>query len=400
MYSELKHYGLELVGTLISITWFIYKDPNDKFSFFDTAILSLGMVCGINTLVISILASIIFSCYKILIYKNITRKELNALFVLFLFALLYYFNIKHLTSIQVSNYPHAYLDRGPIGYAHQLLYVVYHFLEKEGLVAFLSTLFLFVFIIRDAIPKRLIFFSILTGLTFLSLSMLNLYPVNFPRHITWAAAFFYALIFYSIHLSIGKQGLAKLAGFFVFAVVLFISTLNISFLWNEDFEKTPNNQAISFIRSLPPSNILLYSGGQPVIEYYSKFYPDLKKHSYFGKINVTSKKVTISKNNLINEKQKFEMNRHSPGAWTRMWALAIMQDDFKEPARILLDEVPRDKEFYIFASHYKINDKYSFHKTIVAGLNSALTDAGCNFEVVNQLKDDVSIYKAFCENNS
>lgn len=394
-FSELKHYGFEVIGTLICITWFICRDPEIRLNFRDLTVLTIGMIFGISTLIVSGVSIALFLLCRHVLKKNVNKKELSIFVMFFVFALLYYILLKHITEFQIGNYPDAYANKSVLGHVRSLLSAVNSTLGNSGLLALALALALLMVNIKDAYSQRLLLISLSVGLVFVAVTALGMYPVGRTRHLTWSAAFFSAITFYSIYLSVTKQGFIKLAGLTVLVGLLLISITNSTYLWRKNYERVEHNQAISLIRNLPTSHIGLWVAGQPIIDYYSKIYPDLMRHTYFGRVNAAS--ADRFKTGNLN----FKEAKNLPGGWGTMGRFRTLLD-YKEPAMALIDEAPRDKPFYIFASHSSHDPKYDgIHgadgvlKARVDGLHSALTDAGCEFRVEYKFKR-IQLYKAFC----
>lgn len=69
--------------------------------------------------------------------------------------------------------------------------------------------------------------------------------------------------------------------------------------------------------------------------------------------------------------------------------------DYTLPAKVLIEEAPRDQAFYIFASHYNINASGGYEKSRVVALHQALENAQCDYDLFKSFKN-ISIYKAYC----
>jgi hypothetical protein len=199
-----------------------------------------------------------------------------------------------------------------------------------------------------------VLFSLVVGSAFLFFSAIGLYPVTNSRHVTWSAAFFWSIVFFGIYFGFSGNLISKTISLGLLIFLVFLSSKNIYRFWHSNHEITENNQAISFIRNLPPSNIGLWIGGQPVVHYYSRLYPDLEKHRFFGKINSLSARIDIPDNvSKINEIEYHGL-KNQPGGWGSMVMFRIFQD-YALPAKVFIDEAPRSEAFYILASHYNIN---------------------------------------------
>ena len=395
MYSEFKHYGFEVIGVLISIRWFLFKKNTDALNSKDVLILFSSLTFGISTLITSTVTICIFLFKKYLSLKKIISKDFIYLFFFIGIAITYYLLIKKVTVFQIENYVDAYSNKGFIGNLKALLAAGFGVVGKQGIVLVsLATALLFT-ALKDIQVQRLLLLSVVTAFAFFVASALGLYPATNARHMNWSAGFYVALIFYGIKSNLDhKRRLPKLIAITLCILLTLIISRSIYNVHNNNVENTENNIAISFIRDLPPSIVGLWIGGQPVIEYYQKIYPDLSKHSYFGLINVESDRIDLKNQKSSFDDYDYSEFKDKKGAWGRMVMFRIM-NDYSVPARSLLNQLPRGKDFYIFASHYDVQAKDGYSVMRVIALHEELKNKNCSFSVIKQLRN-LSIYQVAC----
>jgi len=394
MYSEFKHYGFEVIGVSISIRWFLFKNNTDKLNAKDLFFLTSSLIFGISTLITSAVAICVFLLTRYFNERKLNRNDYIYFFCFLCVAIAYYLLIKRVTVFQIENYVDAYNNKGIFGNLKALLGAGLGVVGKGGLaVLFIATVLLLT-APKDVQIQRLLLLSVATALAFMAASALGLYPATNARHMNWSAGFYVAFVFYGLKGNINYKGFSKPLTIFLITLLFVAAALNIFKIYRNGTENTENNLAISFIRSLPPSNVGLWIGGQPVIEYYKKIYPDLSKHSYFGLVNVESEKID-TKNQIpqFNDYAFSEM-KNNKGAWGKMVIFRIM-NDFSIPARSLLKELSQSKDFYILASHYDIQAENGYSKMRVIALHEEMKKENCSFIVVKQLIN-VSIYRVTC----
>jgi hypothetical protein len=393
MYSEFKHYGLEAVGLLIAVVWFMDKDPGERLGPRDIGVLTVGMLLGISTLITSTVALVVFVCCRYLYAKELGRKEMIAIMVFLVLAIAYYLLVKRVTEFQVETYSDSYGSQGAIGNARRLLRAGSDMVGRHGMVAVAPAMALLLLAIRDRRAQRLLLIATAIVGAFIVAAIPTLYPAGQPRHVTWSGGLLSALAFFGVYLAIVKGGYLRVAACLVCLGLLFVVGRNAFRLAHEDFEHTANNDAIQFIRQLPPSAIGFWSG-QGVIHYYQRLYPDLAKHSYFGGVNPSSSSIELARKLPVDSDERFAQTRNEPGAVGRMVSFRMARD-YRMPARVLIADAPRGRDFYVFATHYQIAAQEGYPKARVDALHAALSGAGCRYEVVEQL-NRVSIYKANC----
>jgi hypothetical protein len=100
--------------------------------------------------------------------------------------------------------------------------------------------------------------------------------------------------------------------------------------------------AINYIRSNPSMRIAVYGGAQPVIDYYSKIYKDLKKQVIIGEINIQSADALLTDAKLS---PFLNPDTSKPGAWARLWQ---RESQYNSVLLDTLDQAPRNEDFLLF----------------------------------------------------
>lgn len=391
MYSEMKHYGLEAVGVIISLTWLVHKDAKEHLDWKDVFILSMGMFLGISTLITSVIAGTVYFMHRCFLYQTRRREILYPLLFLSL-CLSYYLLTKNLTSIQLWNYPSSYEDKGVLSNAKSLASAISQLLGKMGLLALVVALAVLISNTRNEISRKVVMFAAATAMVFFLLSAAGLYPATHDRHVTWVAGLTTAIVFYGLYICIdGSATQRRFVKISVFGLAL-ISANNAIAIWRDNFEIAENRQAILALSQLPKEKIGLWIGAQPILQYYKRIYPGINNHEYFGEINPHSAKVELPRDLAGVDFETFDANRDTPGAW----ALKHLNvKAFELDARSLISQAPRGQNFYIFAANCDLHDERRQPAWTANIINDALSAQGCTYKVVHEFKR-AFIYLANC----
>jgi hypothetical protein len=371
MLSEMKHYGLEIVGTLLAIRWFVDKPSTEAIGSRDVLMLALSALLGLSTIPVAGIALGTHVTLKIAIHRRMDRIEALHVALFTLFLLGYYAWVKHLMVFLTYNFSYMYADNGP---TENLKDLARTFVAVGGgsmkVLLFLIIPFAFVaYQARGNIERlRLTLITSAIALAFVLLSALGFYPARENRFVTWTVAFLWVYVVTILSLiphETRLTSLTKVKYAFLGMVVLSAFTHVWGLWWNlgNEFSSTANNKAISELRSLPPSNVGFWAGGEPVVDYYRRFYPDLNKHYYFGRINWKSRYSKFDPSTI----------------------------DYFGRANAMLQEAPANAEFIVFASHYVIDGSDRYNQPKSSGLHAALQTNDCSY-VPNNFKR-VTIYK-------
>ncbi|WP_196608589.1 hypothetical protein [Nitratidesulfovibrio oxamicus] len=398
MLSEFKHYAFEALGAVAAVTWFARKGRDETFTFRDV-LYHVGVTSlGVSTLVISCVSIGVFMAGRRLRAARIGRREMVAAASFALFAALYYLHVKHITTIQIGNNALVYADGGAFKNAVSLLRAWRSAIGAPGLVLTgISVAVLWM--ARRIVPAgRVAALCGATAVAFFGASMAGMYPADASRHVTWVAGLAWSLVFFAICIAEREDARMRTVARLTMAGLVCVSLANVVtfHLGSKQLEITENNRAIAWLENLPPSDVGLWSGGQPVLECYLRKRPGLARHTYFGRINSRSADVRAAIETAGNSASPVDfaaLKDHS-GAWGMMTAFKNAED-YQQPAEVLVAEAPRNRPFHIFASHYDLGATRGFTRARVNGLHDALAAHGCDYEAVAQF-DSVVLYTAQC----
>ena len=348
--TEIKHYGFEILGAALAITWYINKDRQKALTLPDFLILLASLLLGISTIVIAVIA---LSLYLIECFWKERRLPLPTLAYsagFFLATLGYYLLIKSTTRLQLQAYPQIYDINGP----QALMYFVQAVPMQLSLipaVAFTGVLLL-VYRKRPEVARFLIF-SALVFSAFLALSFIGQYPVRWSRHLAWTAAFVGIAFFLVIEAA--SQGGSRKKYVLAFLSLLFVipawTTITALKDKSSSLAYTDNSEAIEWLCGQPPSNVGLWYGAESAIQYYSRHHQCLGQHTYFGKIHVDPEAIRLS----------------TPPQ--------VLASD-------LVTKAPRNQSFVIFGSHLNIDETHGYW----TALKTELDKQSCSYTKALEVK--------------
>lgn len=403
-WTELKYYGLESTGFALVIAWFLVRSRTRPFGWRDAAILFGATCLGISVMVIAALAMLAVLAERLLGGMRPGWREILPAGALLVGIAAYYLAIGHATGLQMATYTDVY-DRSGIDALRLLIRSAGsvagpYFIPLLGL-GFLATLV----DRREPRSRRLLVLAVLTAAAFAVLAMMGRYPAYATRHVAWASAFYLFFVLGGVRvllawLAARRPGAPALVPLAVTGVVLAAMALALvpsaRFLRNpQGFirDYTDAEALAGWLRQADPQAVGLWFGGQPVVDYYRKIYPELDRHSYFGRVDATSAAVPpemLSPAFLAQDMeaigQVIEPLRQEPGAWARM-VVYRQRLDHSVPAQTLFDEAPKDRPFYILVSHATFSPDIpaTRPRTDMVSRNGALmreiARRGCGYEV-------------------
>ncbi|MBI1291915.1 hypothetical protein GC173_11830 [bacterium] len=406
MASELKYYGLEILGMTAAATWLLRKDRDAPVLARDVIFLTCVVLLGISTMVFAPLA---LAVHIILRWRSSLRLHWRevALLACFLACLAaYYLAVRHATSLQIGTYGQAYDQRG--ARSAVLLARLMHgntgrFLDPLLVAAVLATLSDW----RGSRSMRLIVYSAIVGLAFSALAFLGLYPASAWRHVVWIDGLFVVYIANAAHLlaartafassGLARAGAAAVACCALLALVSPVRTLTL----RHPFTFTDNDKAILDLLDRPERQVGLWIHSQPAIEYYKRLEPALERFEFFGGVNAASAPLPADMaypNSLsasyAETSSRIERTRNQPGAWGRLTFYSDRRD-YSAPAASFVAGAPRQTPFLIFLSFVDLESDDPGMIARVGGLMRALQENGCTSSAVsNGLK--YSILLAEC----
>lgn len=408
--TELKHYGFEVLGAVLLISWLIHKHPSSRLTFYDLLVLMLGACLGISTMVIASCALITFLTNKSIDKERYHFQDIGFSVLFFVFILSYYFLISYISHTQIANYPDVY-NKGAIRSLLDYISSVYRISTAN--IVLLPALFivgLWMFANwKNTVVKRFIVMSLLVFSAFGLLAILGKYPAYSSRHVVWSQAFLFMsmIIFFnqqtqkSKHINTKKP--TSSLSFILLLLILPAAVYSALIIYdkNKSYVQAQNNETIQWLSQIEPINIGFWASGQQVIGAYKNSYPALEKHQYFGNVNASSKINTVDTTLPFHEMATtIEAHRQDEGAVART-RFYMSQSDYIYPAITLLEQAPVNETFLIFASHIdksptnainnngKDNGK---HRALL----KAMEAKACNYEQAVDLKK-VLIYKVKCK---
>ncbi len=396
--TELKHYGFEIIGVALAIGWFLRKDPQKTLVLKDVGILTLSMVLGISTLIVSGIALAIYLVENLISQKKIQIKNIAYGCIFLLLTTAYYLLIKELTYFQISSYPDAYQGKG-LDAVIQLLKTTYQVFG--GLPVFVALLVAFSALIFKIKNKTVLRFFLLISVVLGSIIVLNfigLYPVARVRHLVWLTAVG-LFVFYLVGKNLPDD--RRIKGVVIVALLCLLSFPSLkntySVLINQGaFENTQNNDAISWLLEQNSTYVGLWIGAQPAVDAYKVRSDDLDKHQYFGIRNSASAESTIlSYGSFIEGAKDIESDRNKPGSFTASGGFYRLHKNYVQMAVSFVEEAPKGQSFYIFASHLDYGADKGFAKYRFNALIDELNAQDCQYTTEFEAKR-VFILEVLC----
>jgi hypothetical protein len=390
--SELKYYGLEMASGALIAGWTIDKARRDRLEARDIAQLAVLVLLGFGGIVISVVAVGVLFLQRALSTSFLARalprwREVRLLAPFMAFLIGYYLLLRYATSIQMSTYPASYNTTG-LRALLSYLDALTRFGGLNSLPLILISIAICALEQNEAANRTLMLLVVLTVALFGALSFVGLYPASEPRHVAWVGGIFVILVCNAALVveqrwRAGARGRFVLAGVLAAAAVVAVVPAAWRLTKPNVFEITANDRLVAWLERLPPSDVGLWAGGQPVIDVYEHIRPTLRKHRYFGRVNALS--VGSKPDPLLREKvvdqylaQRIEAEREEPGAWGRLMLYTI-SNDFAAPAASLIAAAPRGRTFYILASHDDLHAADARSVGRAKALFTALTNARCGY---------------------
>lgn len=105
--SMLKFYTFDLAGFAIFSAWIYAKDPGDAFGLRDVAVILLGLVLGVSTIVGACIVVAVFLAMR-LVHRQISASEIVLGGIVAVIAFGYYVQLSHAVEIQITGFPDTY----------------------------------------------------------------------------------------------------------------------------------------------------------------------------------------------------------------------------------------------------------------------------------------------------
>lgn len=398
--QEMKHYGLEAVGSLGLLSWFLNKSNDSRFTIRDAGFLLLMMLLGFPTLPIAGITLISYAALRINKRSRFSPGELLWVFATSASMVVYYILIKRLTVFQFSNYPSPYLYTGFADSAKAFINASMSLMPSGRIgtaVAGVAFITLIIDSRRNRRSLRLCLIISVILIAFTVLAGVNLYPAKYDRHVFWASSLAWIVLYEACmrqlrprqtdgHAEINLSLVNKIVAIAMTAVMGFFaisSAMNIrKFATAEPFNDT--FKAITYVREKPNLVVGLYGGAQSVTDFYSKQYQDLSSRRYFGRMRSESTQA-LPKNPLSLDSLKVDVSR--PGAYARFWQRNAYRNGALEE---ILNMAPKDEKFLLLSYYAGAFERDNL---------SVVAKANCEIE---DQKDfgTAHVYTMTCKNNS
>lgn len=379
--TELKYYGLEAAGAAISFGWIAARSLANPFTVRDVAVLLASAFCGIITLVIASCAAAVFLVMRIIDGYRPRVVEYMCALALACALGLYYLLIKHVTLLQMQTYSNVYdlsgwsAIRGVLDYGR-------NYLGYPGLIACLVAAAACLADIRTERSRKLVGLAFVVMGAIMTIAFLGKFPVTASRHVAFLGGIAIVLSVNAVFIQRGLYGTRFLVqgGACLVLVALFAWNLTRGFPYVAK-GVVDNDLVIAWIDEQAPISIGLWSGAQPVIDYYKPWNAALYRHHYFGEVNATTAAPdpryfdhTLPAKDYQAVADWIEGARSEPGAWARV-SLYRRMSNMIAPARSLVAAAPKGSDFLVVATHMEMPGERLGYRT--NSLMDALSEANC-----------------------
>ena len=394
--TAFKYYGVEILGTGVIIAWFLGKRDGRPLQARDAAVLILGMLCGISTLVIAVIALSLHLLPTFRARQTPSTSEWLVILAVLFVAALSYLAVRFATSIQLANFPDVYAHRGLsravkyVGSIRRLLSDTTLPLVAVGIVAALLD--------RSRFSVRLLMLAATAALVFGVLCVAGLYPATTDRHVAWADGFA-IFLFANAVAALTQPCDAEIRGWRrPLAIALILAVLlagapNLQRLARRDTGALEDNdKLVAWLLQQPPHTIAMWIGTQPMVQYYRRFHPVLDKHRYLGWRDPSSLPVPRA---FVDPRflaqpyaaigQVVEAHRDDQGSYNHDLVYRI-RNDYRAPARTLIAQARQAGPFYVVASHLDYDATFTESLVIRDALLLALRENHCTSRMVLKVK--------------
>ncbi len=416
--TEIKYYGFEIFGTVLILVWLLGRRPQRRLGLRDLMILAAGVLSGISTLVIAVLALGYVGLARLSARQRIAFPEIVGSCLFLLFTVAYYIAIRHAVSIQLDTYFDIYQLNGASA-ALNFLIVAASFGSPYFIPLALFAVALSLRDWRNPVSRDLLLFSTIIFTVFSALAFVGLFPASAARHVTWVGGFGLVLVanagrILMSNLPATRSATVQQVGIAaVFMLLALLPAVNLIRGWNREFPGTDNAAAVRELLNRPEYDVGLWIGGQPAIEYYRRFLPQLDRRRYFGLLNVTSAPLPTEMRSPAYLQRPFaeiaadiQSRVDQPGAWGRAIIYRILLN-FTAQMASLFDAAPRGQGFLLFAS--AVGDCRSatapssgpidVHLSRCMALWQALADRHCSVDEVWR-GNSAFILRAYCDGDT
>ncbi len=415
--SMLKFYAFDIVGFAIFAAWIYAKDRSDAFNSRDVAILLVGLLIGVSTIVGACVVVTVFLFMR-LAQRQLGGHEIALGGLVAVIALGYYLQISHATEIQLTAFPDAYGSQGMAAVV-AFFDAALELFQRRGaaVLLVLSTVALAaLFFLRARARSRLAgltLFGVAISLTFLGLAAIGKYPAVSSRHLVWMLGIFAVLTAAVIDCLSRPETHSRRAfaiGGLTLLTFVFAGTgLRVVTKWPPQIVEGASDQLVSTLAALPPSHVVHYFGSFRLIPLMIERGALITHHSYVPTLSTQSGAIDPSYfgaewNHMDDDlfsKRIEDMLRNDSLGWAKMYVISRMRGDFRPLARFVLDAAPTDgTTFYITSIHASwpgLPGEAAF------GLRQVLHDRSCEyvpFATFDTLLSPGYILQVRCPQNS
>lgn len=392
--SMLKFYAFDIIGFAIFAAWIYAKNRDEPFNMRDVAVVLVGMLVGVSTIVGACIVVAVF-CFLRLVQRQLGMREIAFAGLIGLIAVAYYLQISHATGIQITAFPDAY---GKTGMAAELsfLHAGAQLFQRRGLVLLLVLFVLAVaalLFLRGAARSKLgglMLFAVTIFLVFLGLAAIGKYPAVSSRHLLWMLGIF-PVFTGAVIACLAEPGSdarrpAAIGGLVVLAFLFVGFGARTVMKWPPQIVEGASDQLVSTLAGLPPSDVVKYFGSFRLIPLMIERGAPITQHTYAPALSTKSGAIDPSyfapdwynmDEDLFSQKI-VDLLRNDPIGWAKMYVISRIRGDFRPLARFALDAAPTDgRTFYVTAIHAAWPGSPG---RATAGLRDVLDERSCEYE--------------------
>lgn len=353
---EMKHYGLEIIGAMGVVSLFMAGNVSNMLRPSSTLIFLAFTFLGISTLPLGGVIGFALLGLVALRCRGLRRNQVISILTIVFVLMLYFLVIKNITVFQMANYPRSYSSLGFVGNARRVLSIVSSLVPggNFGRLAMVGSFLILVVLSRDnSSLKRLCLVLVIVVPIYMILAGLGMYPAFSTRHVVWFSGLMWMLVYHSTIPFVAESALyiqspdvlKRLMSIAAFSIAVFFSFQ--SFLSLNEISRNSTEQdtslAIDYIRNHPTLKVGLYGAAQPMMDFYSKEYRDLRNRRVFGVLNSQSASALSG---VPGSATEITVDAERPGAWARLWQ---RKSDYQQHFLETLDKAPEGEEFLLLA---------------------------------------------------
>lgn len=392
--SMLKFYAFDIIGFAIFAAWIYAKNRDEAFNLRDVAVLLVGLLAGVSTIVGGCIVVGVFLFLRLL-RKQLGIREIVYAGMIGVIAVAYYLQISYATSIQITAFPDAY---GKTGMAAEwsFLHAASQLFQRRGLVLLILLSVLAVgslLLLKGEARSKLaglMLFAVTIFVVFLGLAAIGKYPAVSSRHLLWMLGIYpiFAAAVFACLAEPGTQSRRPLAigGMIVLAFLFVGIGARTAMKWPPQIVEGASDQLVSTLADLPPSPVVKYFGSFRLIPLKIEKGAPITQHTYAPALSTKSGVIDPSYfapewYNMDDDRYSEEiidLLRNDQIGWAKMYVISRIRGDFRPLARFALDAAPNDgTTFYVTAIHASWPGSPG---RATAGLRDVLDERSCTYE--------------------